>query len=226
MTSPPDILSLVIHRVVLCLLAVMCAAETGCISQRLYDRVKAETVEQSQALDAIREDIRELDREIAGLQALNRQEDAAMSDLRTAIQREEEQLPTMRQRAEGTLAALKAQVASLMNQSWHLARQIGDLRQESAVLHTKVAQYKHDMETARAAAAVVSKRTQPLVTPTILEETLVPAALPVQEDALPQVAHTPSLAPSSANSEPSTVNSSWIDVIINWFITIWNWLLE
>ena len=139
-------MSLVTQRVVLCALAAVLLLEVGCVSRRTYERVKAETVEQTRALEAVREDVRELDGKVAGLQASNRREDAAMSELRAAIQREEEQLPILRQRAEDTLASLKTQVATLMNQSWHLARKIVDIRQESVSLQTKVAQYKEEIE--------------------------------------------------------------------------------
>ena len=95
------------QRVILCTLAVTALLDVGCVSRHTYDRAKAETLEQTQALEAVREEVRELDREIAELQASNRREDAAMSELRATIQREEEQLPIMRQRAEDTLASLK-----------------------------------------------------------------------------------------------------------------------
>ncbi len=99
------------------------------------------------------------------MQASNRREDVAVSELRAAIQREEEQLPIMRQRAEDTLASLKIQVATLMNQSWHLARKIVDIRQESVSLQTKVAQYKEEIEQIRAPVMVASNRNKPAITP-------------------------------------------------------------
>ncbi len=154
MTRPTGTRFLAVQRVVFCVLAAVVFLEVGCVSRGTYEKVKAETLEQTQALEAVRGDVRELDQEIAGLQASNRREDAAMSELRGTIQREEEQLPIMRQRAEDALASLKTQVATLMNQSWQLARKIVDIRQESVSLQTKVAQYKEEIQRPQASGMV------------------------------------------------------------------------
>jgi septal ring factor EnvC (AmiA/AmiB activator) len=209
--------------------------EIGCVSRRTYERVKAETVEQTQALEAIREEVRELDREVAGLQASNRREDAAMSELRAAIQREEEQLPILRQRAEDTLASLKTQVATLMNQSWHLARKIVDIRKESISLQAKVAQYKEKMEEARAPVMVASGRDKPIITPTVTSEAPTSSVTPIQDAEPTQTAQTgspsPNLAPfkppapaPSMVVDPPKASDSWIGIITSWFVKIWNWL--
>jgi septal ring factor EnvC (AmiA/AmiB activator) len=209
--------------------------EIGCVSRRTYERVKAETVEQTQALEAIREEVRELDREVAGLQASNRREDAAMSELRAAIQREEEQLPILRQRAEDTLASLKTQVATLMNQSWHLARKIVDIRKESISLQAKVAQYKEKMEEARAPVMVASGRDKPIITPTVTSEAPTSSVTPIQDAEPTQTAQTvspsPNLAPvkppapaPSMDVDPPQASDSWIGIITSWFVKIWNWL--
>ena len=63
-------MSLVAQRVVLCALAVVLLLEVGCVSRHTYERVKAETVEQTHALEAVREDVRELDRESRGIAGL------------------------------------------------------------------------------------------------------------------------------------------------------------
>lgn len=235
MTRPIGTMSLVAQRVVLCALATILLVEVGCVSRRTYERVKAETVEQTQALEAVREDVRELDREVAGLQASNRREDAVISELRATIQREEEQLPILRQRAEDTLASLKIQVATLMNQSWHLARKIVDIRQESISLQAKVAQYKEKIEEARAPVMVASGRDKSVITPTATSEapassaTLVQDAEPTQ--AAQAISPSPNLAPvkppvsvPSVNVDPPQANDSWIGMITNWFVKIWNWL--
>ena len=235
MTHPTCTMSPVVQRVVPCVLAVVLLLEAGCVSRHTYERVKAETLEQTQALEAVREDVRELDREIAGLQTSNRREDAAVSELRAAVQREEEQLPIMRQRAEDTLASLKTQVATLMNQSWHLARKIVDIRQESASLQTKVAQYKEEMELARAPVMVASDRDKPAITQAIASEAPASSVSPTQDAEPTQVAQVaplpPSLAPvkpsvssPSVNVDPPQANDSWIGMITNWFYKIWNWL--
>lgn len=100
--------------------------------------------------------MQELDQLIAGLQAANRHEGTTTAELRAAVQREEEQLPVMRQRAETMLTSLKGQVAALMNQSWHLARKIADLRHESALLQSTAAHFKQEAEETQAALPAAS----------------------------------------------------------------------
>jgi hypothetical protein len=237
MTCPTVTTSLVAQRVVLSVLAVMFLAETGCVNRHTHDRVKAETLVQTQALEAVREDLRELDREIAELQAANRHEDATTAELRATIQREEEQLPIMRQRAEDTLASLKTQVATLMNQSWHLARKIADIRHESASLQTRVAQYKEEIEQARTPMMVASERETPVITQPVISEVSTPSVASTQEAELTQVAQAalpppspgpvkPSVPSPSVKADPPSANESWIDSIIGWFVKIWNWLLS
>ncbi|HWV47507.1 MAG TPA: hypothetical protein VN039_16040 [Nitrospira sp.] len=235
MTRPTGIMSLVAQRVVLAMLAVALLLEVGCVSRRTYEKVKAEMLEQTQALEAVREDVRELDREIAGLQASKRREDAAVSVLRADIQREEEQLPIMKQRAEDTLASLKTQVATLMNQSWHLARKIVDIRQESVSLQTKVAQYKEEMERVRAPVMVASDRNKAAitqaadseVTPSSVASTQDAESTQVAEAALPPPGLAPvkpSVSAPPMNADPPQANDSWLGIITSWFAKIWNWL--
>ena len=234
MTRPTGTMSLVAHRLVLAMLAVALLLEVGCVSRRTYERLKTETLEQTQALEAVREDVRELDKEIAGLQASNRREDAAVSVLRTDIQREEEQLPIMKQRAEDTLTSLKTQVATLMNQSWHLARKIVDIRQESVSLQTKVAQYKEEMERVRAPVIVASDRNKAAITQAADSEVTPSRVAPTQDAESTQVAQAappPSLAPVKPsvsappmNADPPESNDSWLGIITSWFAKIWNWL--
>ena len=234
MTRPTATMSPVVQQVVLCVLAAVLLSEAGCVSRHTYESIKAEMLEQTQALESVREDVRELDREIAGLQASNRREDAAVSELRTAIQREEEQLPIMRQRAEDTLASLKTQVATLMNQSWHLARKIVDIRQESVSLQTKVAQYKEEMEQALSAA---SERDKPAITQALSSEAPASSVAPNQDAEPKQVTQAaasppqslappvkPSVSSPSVNVDPPRANDSWIGIITSWLSKIWNWL--
>lgn len=236
MTCPTGTASLVAQRVVLCVLAAVLLSDVGCVSRRTYERVKAETLAQTQALEAVREDVRELDGEIAGWQASNRREDAVVSELHAAIQREEEQLPIMRQRAEDTLASLKTQVANLMNESWHLARKILDIRQESVSLQTKVAQYKEEKQQAKSSALVASSANKPAITQAAVIEPP-PSMVPTSpSEASPEIAQTnPSPptpppvtsaapAPSVKGDQPST-SDSWIDMIMNWLSGLWNWIL-
>jgi peptidoglycan hydrolase CwlO-like protein len=217
---------------VLCVIAAVGCLAVGCVSQRTYEKVKAETLEQTQALEAVRADVRELDREIAEWQASNRREDAAVSELRAAIQQEEEQLPIMRQRAEDTLALLKTQVATLMNQSWHLARKIVDMRQESASLQAEVAQYKADLEKARSSMPVASDPDKPAVNQVAITEAHAASPLASPNAAATESAPatpsaspvTPSVATPSVSVDPPAASPSWIEIITGWFAKIWSWL--
>lgn len=235
MTRPSGTMSPVAQRVVFCVLAAVLFLEVGCVSQRTYERVKAETLEQTQALDAVREDVKELDQQIAGLQAANQREDAITGELRAAIQREEEQLPIMRQRAEDTLASLKTQVATLINQSWQLARKIVDIRQESDSLQAKVARYKEEMEQAQSSTLVASSANRPSITQGSVIEPPLSTAPTNPSAASPQVEQTNPTPPSpppvkppapspSMKVDPPSTNDSWIDMIVSWFSKIWNWL--
>jgi uncharacterized protein YlxW (UPF0749 family) len=236
MTPPTGTMSPAVQRVVFCVLAAVVFLEVGCVSRRTYEKVKAETVEQTQALETVRGDVRELDQEIARLQASNRREDAAMSELRAAIQREEEQLPIMKQRAEDTLALLKTQVATLMNQSWQLARKIVDIRQESVSLQAKVAQYKEKIERPQASVMVDSEREKLVITEPVISEESISSVGPSQNTELTQVAQAapspPSIAPikpaapsPSVKIDPPSIIDSWIEMITSWLSKIWNWLL-
>jgi peptidoglycan hydrolase CwlO-like protein len=239
MTNSSIAVSPVVQRVVLCLLAATLLTDLGCVSRRAYEQIKAETIEHTQALGAAQEDIKELDQQIAGLQAANRYEDAIAGELRATIQREEEQLPIMRQQAEERLSSLKTQVASLLNQSWHLARKIADIRDESASLQSMAGRYKQEMEETHASLRqVVSHSTKPSVTHAPpAEEPSLPTPPPIEEIAPPQVAQavspppnlepdTPSASSSSVNVEPSTTYDSWIDMITGWLVAFWNWLIS
>lgn len=218
--------------------------DVGCVSQRAYERIKAETREHTQALATVQEDVRGLDQLIAELQAANRHEDAITGELRAAIQREEELLPIMRQEAEERLSSLKTQVAGLLDQSWHLARKISDIRNDSASLKAMAAQYKQEMEQAQAQAStlVVSHPTSPPITNQDSideEEPSAPAMPPAEEPAPPQVAEavattpipdTPAApttpSPSKTVEPPAAAEDSWIDMIISWILAFWNWLFS
>lgn len=234
MTHPTVTVSVVLQRVGLCLLAAVLLMETGCVSRRIYERTKAETAEHTQAFESVREDVKALDQQIAELHAANHREDAAVSDLRMAIQQEEDQLPIMRQRSEERLSSLKVQVATLMNQSWHLARKIADMRQERASLQTLVAQYKEEMEATPSPLLAAADLNQPAMAPATVTDASVSSA-PLGESELTQIAQAapaasgltpakPAVSSSPVNLEPPTTTTSWIGVIANWFSMIWNWL--
>lgn len=235
MTRPTGTMSLVVQRVVLCVFALAVLLDIGCVSRRTYERVTAETVEHTQALDGVRADVRELDLEIAGLQASNQREDAVVSELRASMQREEEQLPIMRQRAEDALSLLKTQVATLMNQSWHLARKIVDIRHESASLQTKVAHYKEELAQAQLSTVVASNTNELAIAQAAVSEppsSIAPAtpSAPVPQieevNLIPQppAPANPATPSPSVMVDPPSTNDSWIGIITSWFSKIWNWL--
>lgn len=235
MTRPTGTMSLVVQRVVLCVFALAVLLDIGCVSRRTYERVTAETVEHTQALEGVRADVRELDLEIAGLQASNQREDAVVSELRASMQREEEQLPIMRQRAEDALSLLKTQVATLMNQSWHLARKIVDIRHESASLQTKVAHYKEELAQAQLSTVVASNTNELAIAQAAVSEppsSIAPAtpSAPVPQieevNLIPQppAPANPATPSPSVMVDPPSTNDSWIGIITSWFSKIWNWL--
>lgn len=235
MTRPTGTMSLVVQRVVLCVFALAVLLDIGCVSRRTYERVTAETVEHTQALEGVRADVRELDLEIAGLQASNQREDAVVSELRASMQREEEQLPIMRQRAEDALSLLKTQVATLMNQSWHLARKIVDIRHESASLQTKVAHYKEELAQAQLSTVVASNTNEPAIAQAAVSEPpasiapVTPSAPVPQIEEVSLIPQTPAPANPATPSpsvmvDPPSTNDSWIGIITSWFSKIWNWL--
>ena len=235
MTRPTGTRSLAVQRVVFCVLAAVVFLEVGCVSRGAYEKVKAETLEQTQALEAVRGDVRELDQEIAGLQASNRREDAAVSELRGTIQREEEQLPIMRQRAEDALASLKTQVATLMNQSWQLARKIVDIRQESVSLQTKVAQYKEAIQRPQTSVMVELEREKLVITEPVISEESISSVLPTQNTGPTQVAQAapplsspapfkPAAPSPSVKIDPPSTIDFLIEMVTSWFSKIWSWL--
>lgn len=240
MTNPARSVSSIVPQIALCLLGAALLMDIGCVSRHAYERIKAEAIEHTQALETVREDVRGLDQEIAVLQAANRRENITIDELLAAIRREQEQLPVMRQEAEERHTSLKTQVASLLDQSWHLARKIADIRHESTSLQAMAAEYKQEMEQAQAQAPVLvaSHSEKPSIThPTTTEQPLVPELPLVEEITPPQVAQAVSPAPdltpvtpptpsSSVDVEPSTANESWLDIIIGWLLAFWNWLFS
>lgn len=237
MTHPTTRVLRTLQRITVCVLTGMLPIEIGCVSQSAYERLKTQAQEDTKTLEVVRDEVKELDQQIAGLQAANRQEDATTAELRMALQHEEEQLPIMRERAEASLTLLKGQVTALMNQSWNLARKIADLRHESASLQSTAAQYKQEMEEAPAAEPVASDEEEPRVAqatvaePPALGES--PSQAPIVAQRLEPVASTPNLSPptpsrtsSPTNIDPAGTDDSWVSMILSWLTTFWNWLLS
>lgn len=219
----------------LCLLTGTWLAGTGCVSQHAYDKTTAEKDELTRELEALRGEIGELDRRITELQTANRKEDADTMAIRAAIQREEETLPIMRQRANDRMAVLQAQVAHLVNQGRALAREIAAAKQERASLQATVAQYKRELEqsqdlpTATVTPAAPVAPLPPPSTPIVVAPTPVSPATPPQ-----QAGQAPAPAPTTP-SKPTTTRvakidpppaESWTDMIINWVSSLWSWIFN
>lgn len=243
MTNPTRSGSPVVRGIALCLLGAALLLDIGCVSQRAYERIKAETAEHAHALETVREEVRELDQQIAGLQAANRREDTIIGELHATIQREQELLPIMRQEAEERLSSLKTQVAGLLDQSWHLARKIADLRHESTSLRAMAAQYKQDMEQAQARTPVLvaSHSTEPSSThmatteaPSVqelppvekIEPSEVAQAVSPASDVAPVVPSTPSSSSIEVEPPQAQANDSWFAMVIGWLLAFWNWLIS
>ena len=105
----------------------------GCVSQHTYDTVRTEADELTRALDAARSETQTLEQEIASLKLRNKQEDAALAEVRAAIRDTMEAAPMVRQRADDKLGALQTQVAYLVNQNRLLGREMADAKQERVV---------------------------------------------------------------------------------------------
>ncbi|MBS0154407.1 MAG: hypothetical protein JSS38_07425 [Nitrospira sp.] len=237
MTNPTTTIPGVLQRITVCVLVGVLCTEVGCVSRSAYERLKAEAQENARALESVRDEVKELDQQIAELQAANRHEDATMAELRASIQREEEQLPVMRQRAEAMLTSLKGQIAVLMNQSWNLARKIADLRHERASLQSTAAHYKQEVEEVQASLPIASDEEELAIAQALAAEPAIVSELPAQE---PIVAQLPEPAPAISSLSPATssvpspsmsadapgTDTSWVDMIFSWLTTFWNWLLS
>ena len=217
----------------LCLLTSALLTGVGCVSQQTYDKTTAETNELIRTLDATRIDITELDQRIAALKAANRQEDAVATELRAAIQRQEETLPVLRKRAEQKLAALQTQVATLMNHSRQLARELADAKQEGASLQAMVTQHKQEMEESRALLTPITPatnaQTHSTVTPVGPSITPINPAMPPQQaaQAAPAAPVKPAAMPLPAKKvEPAPADESWTDWIKNKVSSIWSWIFN
>jgi septal ring factor EnvC (AmiA/AmiB activator) len=172
--------------------------------------------------------VSELDRRIADLQAANRREDAATTELRAAIQREQDQLPILRQRADAQLASLQAQVAHLVNQSRALTRQIADAKRESASLRALTEQYKQELEEPSPLLVPMASETgepmAPTPSSTVSPGSPVNPAVPPQQTAriAPVAAPQPSIPPPPAQINPDPVDDSWTGMIMSWLSSLWS----
>ena len=120
------------------------------------------------------------------------------------------------------LAALQTQVATLVNQSRLLARDMADAKQEGASLQAMVTQYKQEIEESRASLTPIppttSAQTQPSVTP----------AVPPQQaaQAAPVTPAKSATAPQPTKGEPAPTDESWTDWIKNMVSSLWSWIFN
>lgn len=217
-----------VQRISFFLLSAVLLSEAGCATQHAYEKARAEADELARTLEIARTDVSELDRRIAELQAANRREDAATTDLRAAIQRAQDQLPILRQRADAHLASLQAQVAHLVNQSRTLTRQIADAKRESASLRALTEQYKQELEESSPVlvpmASETGEPTAPTPSPTLSSGNTATPAIPPQQTAqmTPVAAPKPSISPPPAKIDPVPVDDSWTGMIMSWLSILWS----
>ncbi|MCS6897552.1 MAG: hypothetical protein NZM29_06215, partial [Nitrospira sp.] len=123
--------SLLVQLVWFCALSAVLLMEGGCVSQRAYEQVRAETQTLTHTLQTVRDEVAILNQSLSSLESANREEEHALDELRVAVQREAELLPILRRQAFESMASLQAQIATLTGQSRILARQIAAAKRES-----------------------------------------------------------------------------------------------
>lgn len=237
MKSPVEFpLSPRIHPFGCWLLTGALLAGAGCVSQQTFDKTKAETEELTRTLEATRLDVSELNQRIAGLQAANRHEDAVTTELRASIQREQDMLPILRQRADEKLGGLQTQVASLVSQNRQLTREMAEATQEGASLQARVTALKQELEESRSLpplipptvnmpAPVLPPPTAAPVAPAVTpSDPLAPPRQTAQADPVPPVKQ--SSPPRPAKADPAPADDSWTSMIANWVSSLWSWIFD
>lgn len=207
----------------------------GCVSQRAYERVKAETDELSRSLITTREEVTVLSQSVASLETANKEEENKMEELRVVIQREVELLPIMRQQAYERMVSLQTQITTLADQSRALAKHLATARRESDSLKVLIAQYRQEVEAARASQPSLPATVAPAVfdTPEItqqettsLESIPPPMTMPREMAQQRPVAPTEQAVSPAPSSLPArSADESWIDLIVKWLASLWNWIL-
>ena len=226
--------SIGIQQISRCFLISALLMGVGCVSQHRYDKTRAEADELIRTLEATRSEMNDLAERIAALQAANRQEDAVATDLRAAIQREQDMLPFRRQRGDDQLAALQTQVAHLVNQSRLLAQKMTNTKQESASLQVMVAQYKQEIEESRLLSVPVETAASTPAQPEPTVTQVVPPVTPADSTVSPQqtaqanpVASMPqTVPPRPVEVDPAPVDDSWIGMITSWLFSMWSWIFD
>lgn len=237
MRHTPTLSSTIAPGITACLLIMAVLAASGCVSQRAYEQARAEADELARSLDATRADVQELGQHIAHLQAANEAEDAAATELRTAIQREADMLPLLRQRASERLTLLQAQVVTLVNQSRALTRQVSDAKQEHTNLKALASQYKKEAEEARsmpepepAPAEVLMPAAEPMLTTAAPTPPPVAAPTPItppqqMAQVTPVTPVKPQALPRPIQAPPAPVEETWFDMVMGWMIGVWDWIV-
>jgi hypothetical protein len=210
---------------------------SGCVSQHTYDTARTEAAHLTRALEATHAENQALEQEIATLKLRNKQEDAALSEVRAAIRQETDAAPMFRQRADDKLAALQTQVAYMMNQNRLLGREMAEAKQERVSLQALVAQHKQEVEDATrsvlsppafpaAPQSAANHRITPSVptpTPSVPTPTPPTATAPVPAPAPPSIpAKTPVGPPAKAT--PAQTEESWTGMIKTWASSLWEWI--
>ncbi|MCP9452668.1 MAG: hypothetical protein NNA23_08295 [Nitrospira sp.] len=208
---------------------------TGCVSQRAYERVKAETDEWSRSLIMARGEVTALSQSVASLELANKEEENKMEELRVAIQREVELLPIMRQQAYERMVSLQAQIATLADQSRALAKHLAAARRESDSLKVLVSQYRQEVEAARASQPSLPATVAPAVfdTPDITQQETtslesIPPPMTMPQEMVQQRPDAPTeqaVSPAPSSLPTRSVEESWIDLIVKWLASLWNWIL-
>lgn len=205
----------------------------GCVSQQTYDKTRAEADELTRALEMARIDVKELEQRIDMLQAVNKKEDAATTEIRAAIQREIDTAPLMRQRADNKIAALQTQAAHLISQSRLLGRQVAEAKQEGASLQAVVTQYKQDLEDSRllslSTPSMPPAPAPPIPSPSSTVTPMVPTPTPLtapaqQAQANPNPPTKPAATTRHVKGEPAQTDDSWTGMIKNWVSSVWGWI--
>jgi hypothetical protein len=206
----------------------------GCVSQQTYDTIKTQADELTRALEGARTENQELEQEIATLKLRNKQEDAALAEVRAAIRDTMEAAPMVRQRADDKLGALQTQVAYLVNQNRLLGREMADAKQERVSLQALAAQHKQEVDEASRSVLTPSAFTQPpqpgvpnRLTPSVttpVPHPVPPSVTTASAQSPPSLPVKTATVPRPANAVPNQPDESWTGMIKSWASSLWDWI--
>lgn len=210
----------------------------GCVSRHTYDTIRTEADELTRAVETARSENEDLEQQVAMLQLRNKQEDAALLEVRAAIRQELEAAPLLRQRADDKLGALQTQVAYLVNQNRLLGREMAEAKQERVSLQALAAQHKQEVDEAsrsvltpsafpsspqygaphRLAPAVPTPVQTPVPTP------VPPAVATASAPSPPSIPAKTATVPRPAKAAPDQPDESWAGKIKSWASSLWGWI--